>query len=329
MKWLDIDAKMVHRLYFNEGHSQKDIAEKFGTSESTIRRIFVEHGWNPRFSVKWTEIDAEEVYRLYFDEGLTQRAIADKLGHNSDNFIRRVFREHGWESRKTRFENEEDRVHSRKERAGIYNRKINDMRNRLFGIECRICGVRKENGRRIAIHRKDGTSHDRNVLRGLESLRSLDTNEWVSLCTSCHLGVHKLMNLINTDWDTILSLSELEVHNQPRSTDTLSLPDDDTPTSARYEEIARDFERPTYELHRALFGGTCYYCGFHYEYKRLVTHRKDGRHHQRKHLWSGKYLRTLDPEEWVSLCEKCHRSVHIVMKTLNIGWDALEVARGA
>ena len=37
-----------------------------------------------------------------------------------------------------------------------------------------------------------------------------------------------------------------------------------------------------------------------------------------------KFFRTLNPDEWVSLCQKEHRHVHWAMEKLNLSWEDFE-----
>ena len=88
--------------------------------------------------------------------------------------------------------------------------------------------------------------------------------------------------------------------------------------------LKENFEGETEELRRALFGETCYYCGTHYKGKKVPIHRKDGRTHEEKLTKKEKYFRTLNPKEWVALCNEHHRHVHWAMDTLNLDWSDLE-----
>lgn len=135
-----------------------------------------------------------------------------------------------------------------------------------------------------------------------------------------------MMNTYGYDWDTIESLVRRNRPAKPRNMEPLELPSEDTPSSPEYLEIKDDFEGDSEALRRALFGETCYFCGTHYEEKKVPIHRKDGRPHVEKLSKKEKYFRTLDPEEWVSLCNEHHRHVHWVMDTLNLKWDDLKSA---
>ena len=78
------------------------------------------------------------------------------------------------------------------------------------------------------------------------------------------------------------------------------------------------------ELRKTIFGDKCYFCGDNYEDRRLVIHRKDGEPHQSSLLWSEVRLKSLNPDDWVALCLKCHRYVHWAMENLNLTYKDLE-----
>ena len=59
----------------------------------------------------------------------------------------------------------------------------------------------------------------------------------------------------------------------------------------------------------------------------MVIHRKDGRPHESRILASVKYLRNLDSNEWVALCNKCHRQVTWARDTLGMKWNDLDLEK--
>ncbi|MHA1480083.1 MAG: hypothetical protein ACTSQZ_01495 [Candidatus Thorarchaeota archaeon] len=84
-------------------------------------------------------------------------------------------------------------------RNGHYEKEtIDELRKRLFGEECSICG---SDTRRLVIHRKDGRPHNRNFLRSRENLEALDTDEWTPLCQKCHRYVHWAEDILGLYWD--------------------------------------------------------------------------------------------------------------------------------
>ncbi len=102
---------------------------------------------------------------------------------------------------------------------------------------------------------------------------------------------------------------------------TLELPSDDAPSSVEYTELKKKFKGSSEELRSALFGDTCFLCGMKKESgKKIPLHRKDGRPHDNKLIKSEKYFRTLNPDEWVTICQKHHRLVHWAMEKLKLEW---------
>ena len=162
-----------------------------------------------------------------------------------------------------RFENKEERALARKDTVKKRLKRIKDLRDKIFGTECKICGKTRD----LVIHKKDGMEHDRDFLWRKGNLESVNPNEWVALCISCHRGTHWMMQTYRYEWDDIES--HLKIPPKRRSLDPLQLPSDDTPSSPDYLKLKENFEGETEELRRALFGETCYYCGTHYKGKKV------------------------------------------------------------
>jgi transposase len=269
------------------------------------------------------EVDANEVRQLYFKRKLTQKEVAERLGVSRFT-IGNILQDHGWKRHNyKKFETEDEKRTSRRNDAKRFRKKVHELREKLFGTECKICGANKEE-RNFPIHRKDGTEHHPDALWRLEFLESLNPDEWVALDTPCHRGIHWLMDKHSIKWDEVESILEKKSHSHPKVREPLPLPNDDATSHIRYEEAKRDFHGKSDDLRRVIFGENCYSCGVHYEEKTLVTHRKDGRPHSPKLIAHEKNFRTLNPDDWVSLCRKCHRYVHWTMDKLHMNWADLE-----
>jgi predicted DNA-binding protein (UPF0251 family) len=198
----EIDPEEVYRLYFDERLSIDEVAKYFELSyRGPIQRIFKEQGWKTRFTASAErEIDLEELRRLYYNEKLTQKEVAQRIG-KSRHAIRKVFDEMGWSTRRKRFSSKEELELSKKEQQEKHIQNVIELRERLFGTECKICESDKE-----VIHRKDGTRHPNSILWTMKSLKSLDPDEWVALCAPCHRASHSFMKLMNSGWDDIESM---------------------------------------------------------------------------------------------------------------------------
>lgn len=68
-----------------------------------------------------------------------------------------------------------------------------------------------------------------------------------------------------------------------------------------------------------LFGNCCYFCGQKNYKHRLEFHNKNGNLHPD----DPNNLILKNPEEWVLLCQACHRGIHFCKKHLGIVWDKL------
>jgi len=356
----DVDDENVRKLYFDDGLSMNKVAKKLNTSLNVNRGIFRENRWKSHYDPAKRLVEtpdsslhpldhmtvgqdkpgllnapkdsAGEVYRLYFEEGLSQREVAYRLGFRSDRPIRRIFEENGWQvrismggagKRRRYYESEEQRRLAKNKSRKRTQKRILNLREDLFGTSCHICGT----VRKLAIHQKDCTGHDEDALWRISVLKSVDPNEWAALCIPCHRGTHWMMEKHWVGWDELERVLESNRNPNPKVRETLDLPSENIPSSDRYQETKTHFNGTAVELRRTIFGENCYTCGVHYEEKTMVIHRKDGRPPDRKLLAYEKYFRTLNPDEWVSLCRKCHRHITWTMDKLGIEWDDLELMR--
>jgi DNA-binding transcriptional regulator LsrR (DeoR family) len=320
-----IDADEIYRLYFNENLTQSEIAKRFNVRVGIIRQHFREQNWKTRNYKKdlanYADVSSDEVHRLYFDKKLNQSEVA-KILRIPTYIVSKIFEENNWKYRS-------NRVHTTDEaskQARIENRKntqmkVVEMREKLFGKKCQICTEE----RKIAIHRKDGAEHNPDDLWRINILRKVNPEEYAAVCIPCHRGVHWMMSEYGQNWNQIKSQAVMKIQSEPKVKRPLDLPDETVPSSKAHLEIKRGFEGSEEELRRAIFGEECHFCGLHYDKgKRVILHRKDGRPHNNRLITQERYFRTLDPEEWVSLCQKHHRYVHWAMNDLGLEWDNLK-----
>ncbi|MFW9888612.1 MAG: hypothetical protein ACFFER_10540, partial [Candidatus Thorarchaeota archaeon] len=97
---LEMEARPeeVHRLYFDEGLSLKEVAVKLGyRSHIPIRRIFKEQGWEAR--KQWRELDYDRIYELYFKRRMSLEKVAKEMELSSHYPIVCIFDEQGWKRR--------------------------------------------------------------------------------------------------------------------------------------------------------------------------------------------------------------------------------------
>ncbi|MFW9888737.1 MAG: hypothetical protein ACFFER_11165, partial [Candidatus Thorarchaeota archaeon] len=304
----DIDLEKLYRLYFVEGKSLNAISKDLGVSSGVLRSRFKEQGWKTRVQeVREAALDIKGIHRLYFEEGLTMKEVAERIG-TSTGIVSRIFKKYGWVGRIRSFDSDDERISAKKENASRTSQKIKDLRDKIFGTECRLCG---EN-RKLAIHRKDGTEHDRHFLWRIGFLESINPDEWVPLCIPCHRGVHWLKEFRRFEWDTIEALAEEYHHLESQTIERLRLPDDTVPSSSRYLELKEKHGDDIDSLRAEFFGESCVFCDTR-DRKYLPIHRKDGRKHSPRLTISEKYFRTLDPNDWARICNKHHRQVHWAM----------------
>ena len=127
------------------------------------------------------------------------------------------------------------------------------------------------------------------------------------------------MEMVSKDYDYIKSQREQPSGVSKESFKPLTREDYDKPIAGIYpRESAK-------EVRKSLFGESCHFCGEIEEGKKMVIHRKDGRTHERHILASTKYLRNLNPDDWVALCNKCHRQVTWARDTLGMIWNDLDL----
>ena len=315
--------QQVHRLYFDKGKTQREIAEELEVKRHIIIAMFKEKGWEARPPAPRREkVNPDDVYKLYFQEGLPQGEVAEKLGLNSTSPIQRVFKENDWESRgrwgkgsaRTHYSTDEERKIASKERSEKRQQQLKEMREQLFGTECKICGASNEE-RTIAIHRKDFTEHKQNKLWLKGELESVDTEEWVALCVACHRGVHWMHEQHGAEW------KDIERHQKHNDTHTSQIRElyelsNREKASKRNEHDARE---TIGELRKRFFGEECSMCGS--DNRRLAIHRKDGSPHSKNFLRSRENLEDINTDEWTLLCQKCHRYVHWAMDNLQMKWN--------
>ncbi len=322
-KRTEVDAEQLRRFYADENLTQKEVAERLGVSVSTVRNLVRDLGLTGLR--KQAAANADEIRHLYVEEKLSQREVAERLGTTLYH-VQRLIKAQGLETRyQKKHKSDVEREQARKDTARNFRQKVHNLRNELFGRECKICGTTKEE-RILSIHRKDCTEHDPDALWRLWFLQALDPNEWVPLCTLCHLGTHWVNDDLGMDWPTVEARLDAKSHNDTQAGEPSSPSSTSTRSNAKKDTSSTSNEETVEEMRKAIFGEECHFCGTIPEGKRLVIHRKDGTRHRDGLLWSREQLPNLDPDEWVPLCQKHHRYVHWAMDELGFNWDNLESA---
>ena len=97
-KLSELDPEEVHRLYFEERLTLKEVAKRLGyKSKTPIRRIFREQGWETR--KRWKELDYERIFELYFERKMSLENVAKEMGLSNHYPIVCIFDEQGWKRR--------------------------------------------------------------------------------------------------------------------------------------------------------------------------------------------------------------------------------------
>ncbi len=314
--------KQVRELYFQKELTQSEVADGLGKSERWVQDVFRRNDWEARS--KRIEGIEDDIFQKYFEEEFTQEQVANELNLSKDTVLR-VFQEMEWESRAPRrgitmrtFETEEERTEAKREHKRITYEKIKDLRENLFGSGCKICHADSEI-RKLFVHKRDGSKHPEINLWSLRDLQKINTDEWQRLCTACHRGSHWIMNELDIEGTEIQSFG-------------LSLEDTVDPILKAEGKITLDRNRMNFEnevisiedMRRKLFGTECSICTKIKDEVSLIIHNKAGLPHHRHFLWSRENLNSINPDEWVALCRKCHRNVHWSMSELGFDWDYIE-----
>ena len=175
---IQLDPKIIHRLYFEEGLTRDEVCERLGVSRTPIDRIFEEQEWEKRpAGFQPVEIDLDEFKKLYYEEELELEEMSKRL-QVSFRTLLRVREEQVLEDRVLKYGKE--------------------LRDEIFGTECRLCGDPYEH-----VHRKDGTPHKSHILWSRKSLLKLNPDEWAALCVPCHRVTHTLMRAYDFDWNQV------------------------------------------------------------------------------------------------------------------------------
>ncbi len=255
----------------------------------------------------------------------SQKEVAERFGLKGASPVQRVFKEQGWKTRgrwgdgatygRRQFATEKERESAIKERGEHRQQELKELRENLFGTECRVCGVSKDE-KTLAIHRKDFQGHEHNKFWKKCTLESLNPDNYAALCIQCHRGVHWMHKEHSTSWADIEKHLQEKTSTTARTKESFVLQENASQTGKSKQEIE--------ELRKSLFGRDCHFCGDNYESRRLTIHRKDGRPHRDSLVWSESSLKSLNPDEWTALCQKCHRYVHWAEENFGLSWDDLK-----
>ena len=139
-----------------------------------------------------------------------------------------------------------------------------------------------------------------------------------ALCVECHRGIHWIYEHQGTEWKDIKQYQKNLDTQLSKARQPYDLSDEQRET----KNNRSDENETVRELRKRMFGEECSICGV--DDRILVIHRKDGRPHKSNFLMKRENLEALDTDEWVSLCQKCHKYVHWAEEKLGLSWDDFE-----
>lgn len=298
---IEADPMEVHRLYFEEGLTLKEVGERLGyKSQSPIRRIFKEQGWETR--KRWKELDFDRVHELYYEKKLSIPNVAKEMGLSSHYPIVAIFEEQGWKTRSP---------HGRRveiEPQDVYKMYFEDKMTMTeigehFGYKSSstITAIFREQGwddRRMETVDMD---IDAEHVRDLYFEQELPLREVGRRVGKTTYALKKLFE--KNEWKLRGAKSETEEEREERK-----------------KEAQKRHQKKVEELREELFGSECEIC----DGEREIIHRKDGMRHSPYLILSLKGLRSIDPSEWAPVCKSCHLDVHALMRVKTFEWTSIK-----
>jgi hypothetical protein len=126
------------------------------------------------------------------------------------------------------------------------------------------------------------------------------------------------MDSFSMDWDTMMQAKALMTEQDDSTGQESDGASKQFIIRASQLHILREDIR---ELRFDMFGDECEVCQRHREDVKLILHRKDGEPHHRNSTWTQEFVKTVDPDDWVMLCIRCHNGIHWLMKRLGVKWN--------
>jgi AraC-like DNA-binding protein len=298
---IEVNPEEVHRLYFEEGLTLKEVSERLGyKSQTPIRRIFKEQGWETK--KKWKELDYDRVYELYFERKLSLEKVAKEMGLSNHYPIVCIFEDQGWETRSPhgrRVEINPGEVY----RMYYENKMTMKEISEYFGY--------KSSSTITAIFREQGWNS-----RRMETVdMDIDPNQVRELYFKQKLSLEEVGSRISKTRYALLKLFE-KMEWRLRGVKCESIEE----REARKKEAQRRHQEKVNELRNELFGTECEICGD----ERELIHRKDGKRHSPYLIQSLKGLRSITPSDWAPVCKSCHLDVHALMRVKTFEWKAIK-----
>ncbi|MHA2303534.1 MAG: sigma factor-like helix-turn-helix DNA-binding protein, partial [Candidatus Thorarchaeota archaeon] len=288
------DAEIHHR-YYSEGQTFQEIASDLDLTIKILRGVFRKHGWEMRIQRERKRLSVAEIRRLHHEEGMTFFQIAEYSGLDMPT-IRKVI---GPKDSKTLSE----------EIGRLYFQE-----GYSFEMVCDILGVSIKTVRRT--FEKNNWSYQ----RSRSSRKQLDPDWVYHLYYNEGFSHNEVAELLSV---TPATIQKFFIDQGWPSRDTRQRREVDIDEQRR--NYQRNRRRKLKETRVEMFGNKCYACHTENQSKKsLHLHRKDGTEHDRNLFRSLKKLKSLKPEEWAPLCDRCHLGAHLLMNVCGYDWAKIE-----
>ena len=341
--------KTIHGLYFEEGLTQREVAESFGISRSKVQNVFKVMGWTARRQKR--SITNEEVLVLYEKEGLTQAEIAKRF-NVSKSYIYKILKEEIPEDlrKQRRIDIDlEDLYHfycdiglSQSDIAKALGVGQTTLSRKIRELGWERKG-RKSHVDTFELHRlyfEEGYSQKEAAVSlgvPLICVRARFTEMgWKAGPRGTIIDVEEAYRLLNEDKKDRNEVAVILGVSQSRLEKALEKMEQQDVHWLNKEHGSNSYRREAKEIRESprmdsvesirtrrfnLFGDECVICKRHAEDFKLVLHRKDGKSHHRNSTWTEEFLQTAIVDDWVMLCDRCHTGVHWFMEQYDVKWD--------
>ncbi len=274
----------------------------------------------------------EIIYRLYFVEGKTQQEVAIILGYKSTQPIRRIFREQGWTPRYSQPKLiPREKIDDESVRRLYFDKglTLQEVATKLGTSLSVIRQIFTENGWTVRGRRrtqqKPETVVEIIIPQDEDNLERIVYDLYYNHNLSQRHIAHKLGYKSDSPIQRIFQKNNWQVRSIMGSRAKHRIFTNDEERKAAIKEHGKKTRKKIRNLRNSLFGTKCKICGISKEDKKTIAiHKKDGTEHKRDALWRIKFLKSLNPEEWVALCIRCHRGVHWMMNELDKTWNNVE-----
>ena len=287
----------VHEQYYTKQHTFFRIAGDLNLTVKTLRGIFRRHGWQMRVQTERKKLNNSEIRKLHYEEGLTFIQIAKRSGLDLD-LIRKTIG----------VRKEENTV---REIGRLYFQEGLTFIQISKHLGVSLKTIRRAFRTQIWAPRKSTTT------------KQLDANWVYHLYYIEGFSQQEIAAISSVHCDTIQKLF-WEKEWIPR--------DKQKPKAIGDIDLERrEYQRKKRQSLKAararIFGTKCYACHFEKNPtgKNLHLHKKDGTEHDRNLFRSLKRLESLNPDDWVPLCDRCHLGIHMLMKVFGFDWARIEI----